>query len=826
MHPRLLLWAAGLAAGLLLTAAVSPAQTLDPTFTSPALYEPAYVTAVAVQPDGKRLVAGAAVEAEGQAANLLVRYNADGTLDQGFRAAVSGYLWNPGQVLLPLRNGKLLVSVGIFRAGAVVRSALVRLNADGSVDAAFDAGGQLNNTQYLAVSEQPDGKLVVSGTFTQFGSMAAPGLVRLLPDGAPDPGFTPPSFGLPNVRIMTHALQPDGKLLIGGFLNSTSAATLLRLNTDGSTDPSFTPPAMGTLWALALQPDGKVLVSSSSQLRRLLPTGAADNTFTPLNQISPLQRLLVQPDGSILAATNFASSQPTSTGSLVRIQANGTRDASFQLPASWAAGQGFGVTALARQADGRLLVGTSRPVYPTGHARDARTLLLLEPSSSLSSSWQPLPLARATTFDVTSQPDGSVLAAGSFTRCGSWPVGGIVRLRSDGQPDTAFNRRAAVNGTVRQVKLLPSGQVLVGGEFTQVGATATQALVRLLPNGELDPAFAYRPSTYTISQVQKLGVLGNGSVLVHGTLRPAGSSGPPIPPLLRLLPNGQHDPTYAYTRTDYLTAVHFLADGRTVLVAQDNTGAGANVQRLLPSGADDASFAAFGMGSAYVDAVLVDSQDRVLLVEATIPSGTSPRTYQVLRYTANNNAPDATFTPVTLNNLYDYVIGLVEQPNHRILLVGGFVGTNNEYQPLRRLLPDGQPDPSFASTAVSGEGYAVAVQPDGKLLLGGYYFETSSQQLPSVVRLTAPNVLSVSPQQRLAATSVWPVPARQQLHLALDAAARPQRVSLLDAAGRVVLQQSAARPELSLDVRALPAGVYLLRVDYADGPATRRVVVE
>jgi hypothetical protein len=65
------------------------------------------------------------------------------------------------------------------------------------------------------------------------------------------------------------------------------------------------------------------------------------------------------------------------------------------------------------------------------------------------------------------------------------------------------------------------------------------------------------------------------------------------------------------------------------------------------------------------------------------------------------------------------------------------------------------------------------------------------------------------------------------LHLALDAAAQPRRVTLCDVAGRTVrVRQLVPQASLTFPVQDLPAGTYLLRVDYADGPVTRRIVVE
>ena len=89
------------------------------------------------------------------------------------------------------------------------------------------------------------------------------------------------------------------------------------------------------------------------------------------------------------------------------------------------------------------------------------------------------------------------------------------------------------------------------------------------------------------------------------------------------------------------------------------------------------------------------------------------------------------------------------------------------------------------------------------------------------------SALGAKQEQGLAAgTQAWPVPVHNVLHLQLVAAARPQGVSLLDVLGKTVLTQEAAGTELTLNVASLPRGVYLLRVAYANGTTTRRVVLD
>ncbi|UOQ65050.1 T9SS type A sorting domain-containing protein [Hymenobacter volaticus] len=121
----------------------------------------------------------------------------------------------------------------------------------------------------------------------------------------------------------------------------------------------------------------------------------------------------------------------------------------------------------------------------------------------------------------------------------------------------------------------------------------------------------------------------------------------------------------------------------------------------------------------------------------------------------------------------------------------------------------------------------MSVQPNGALLVGGDFNSIGNQQYFSLVRLLDANVLHVSAVQPASRTEAWPVPTHDQLHLRLDAASKPKHVELHDALGRLVLRQAVSTAEVNLDVAALPAGVYILKVQYAlGGSFTRRVIRE
>ena len=138
----------------------------------------------------------------------------------------------------------------------------------GSNDPTFnvvDDGTNRDGANYavLALALQPDGKLLIGGGFTAYNGTPRNHIARLNADGSLDASFNPGSGA--NFEVHALALQSDGKVLIGGTFtsyNGTPRNRIARLNADGSLDASFNPGtgADTSVRALALQPDGKLLI--------------------------------------------------------------------------------------------------------------------------------------------------------------------------------------------------------------------------------------------------------------------------------------------------------------------------------------------------------------------------------------------------------------------------------------------------------------------------------------------------------------------------------------------------------------------------------------
>ena len=264
-------------------------------------------------------------------------------------------------------DGKVLVSGDFSSINGVSRRGIARLNTDGSVDLGFNPGtGADGRVPALAV--QSDGKVLIGGWFTSVNGVSRNRVARLNADGSVDSTFdTGPGPAWSNDYFAWRlAVQPDGKVLIGGGLLAFNGATLnriARLNSDGSLDPSFNvgSGANQDVYSVAVQSDGKVLIGgtftsvndlSRSRLARLNGDGSVDIGFSP-GVAGPVFSVVVQPDGNILIGGNMGSVNGVTRIGVARIQANGTVDLSFDP----GAGPDNQVRSVALQADGKVVLG-------------------------------------------------------------------------------------------------------------------------------------------------------------------------------------------------------------------------------------------------------------------------------------------------------------------------------------------------------------------------------------------------------------------------------------------------------------------------------------
>jgi uncharacterized delta-60 repeat protein len=225
------------------------------------------VTSVAVQPDGKIIVAGSALTNDSGNADFAVARltsNLSG-FDTSFGnggVKIIGFDLGPGRADVPFAialqpNGSIVLAGYAYKSDDLADGALVRLNSSGQIDTTFGSGGKVlqewgNQTTIIDIALTHDGRIALGG-YTIIFDKSRPVFTanRLLNDGSQDPTFQPcdgdfcrvgPAYldfgGNDYANAMT--VQSDGKILVAGITSGAiGQIAIARFREDGTPDPSF-----------------------------------------------------------------------------------------------------------------------------------------------------------------------------------------------------------------------------------------------------------------------------------------------------------------------------------------------------------------------------------------------------------------------------------------------------------------------------------------------------------------------------------------------------------------------------------------------------------
>ena len=265
------------------------------------------VYAMLVQSDGKIVVGGSFTQLDGQLHRNLGRLNADGHVDASFAPTAGG----PVRCLAPQADGKIIVVGDFVGFNGLPLQRIARMSADGMVDNTFTPTA--NSTTVWTAAVQVDGKVLVGGIFTNLSGVTRNRLGRFNRDGSLDSSFNPgvDQGGQPPVNAL--AVQPDGKILVGGFFTNLAGQfrnNLGRLNSDGSLDSSFDSSntlAGGAVTSIIVQSDGDILVANGSNAHHVNPANGQVNTLVAPPPDNLLRSLALQRDGKALFGGNFTT---------------------------------------------------------------------------------------------------------------------------------------------------------------------------------------------------------------------------------------------------------------------------------------------------------------------------------------------------------------------------------------------------------------------------------------------------------------------------------------------------------------------------------------
>jgi uncharacterized delta-60 repeat protein len=647
--------------------------------------------AVTVQPDGRIVIAGEAdVLGFGNFDIAVARLNPDGTFDTTFGngGKVITNLPNNrpdfGRALGLQPDGRVVVAGYSNRPTSGDDFVVVRYNADGSLDTTFDGDGVvttdiLTNREDRASSLvlQPSGDIVVAGYTNDPSFRNDFALVRYTPNGSLDLSLngtgkvtTDLNVGVDDVANAV-ALHGDGRIVVAG--QSASDFGVVRYNANGSRDTSFGGGdgivttnfgggATDIGRGVVVQSNGKTTVAGRSRTElafaRYNLDGTLDSSFGRgglavqnagnnfISGFGGYWGIALQSDGRIVAVGEGWREATGIDFTASRLNANGTFDLSFKggdgIASTDISGFFDGAEAVGIQPDGKIVVAGSAQNSTGGfdfavvrYLTDGTLDTLFGGDGIVTTDIRGNPDERG--HAVAIQPDGKIVVAGQTDNAtdGNLDDGVLIRYNPNGTLDTSFGNGGVVitPGSVvnpnrftwlrsNSIALQPDGKIVVAGQAAFFSVSRDGFVARYNANGTLDGTFGRVPpngtqgGTITIDfntsdTLNAVALQADGKVVVAGAAD-SGTSRPSTDFVLaRLTTNGQLDPSFdgdgkVFTNfeNDNFDAAEEVAiqpDGKIIAAGStDVNGGDFAVARYHTDGSRDASFGG-GDGLVNVD---------------------------------------------------------------------------------------------------------------------------------------------------------------------------------------------------------------------------------
>jgi uncharacterized delta-60 repeat protein len=669
---------------------------------------------------------------------------------------------NQKEIVIPILNDGLVEDTEFFSITLSEPSAGVLLNAssrarveilDDEVNAALELAfapeidGQVSMTAY-----QPDGKILIAGSFNHVHGVERTGVARLHADGSLDLSFNAgPGFsyagGACCGSIQTFTVQPDGRILVGGDFQEVQGAArarLARLLPDGSVDLTFTPPSelFSPASALVLQPEGKILVAGDLILR-LNGDGSRDNTFKAAGD-GGVQLMQMLTNGSIMVGGWFTQWEGQPRGHVARLKSDGSLDPTFAPPE-------LTDTATGALLDRALAISTDGKTLLTGLANDAQgqqraVLVLLNPDGTIASNFQTTAAGTQLNLGFINsalfEPGGALLIVSGGT---------VARLNPNGSvdPGTRYNlSQMSWWGGGAHLETEPSsGKTLASGWFYRSDGSNV-ALARLDLGNARSTKLTFSQREFGASEtaparisVRRIGDVSGSSVVKFVAEAEQGLTA--FVPLTVTL-------TYSPLESEKIISIPLIDDAitnedrRITLTLSDPTpGALLDLAQASVTIGDDETPGTIDFG--FDPSLAIAPENGSLVGVYTIQPLADGRVRVWGRFETVRGVRAEGYALLNDDGSLDIGDGQPSPPgSHFMTQFDGRV-IDNQADKLFRRFGDGTPDPSFSLTFTPPWSVRTAVQQaDGKIVIAGSFSTINGSAVRSIARVNPDGTLDTN----------------------------------------------------------------------------------
>ncbi len=657
-------------------ARLNPNGSLNIEFLPPSINDGS-VVGIAIQGDNTILVAGYFQRVSGGTRRALIRLNLNGTLDEPYKPSFGALIGNSSQMqvtgLALDQSGNAIISGSFTTVDGILRRGLARLNSNGSLDPSFDPQ-QGTDQEFGSPSRvfiQPNGQILVGGASMIFHGVRRRGIARLNADGTLDGAFNP-GIGV-DESVFAMGVQTDGNVVIGGSFRSVGGIAALNVARILTTPSSLQVVQFVTTSAFITEGDGAVkllierigdpageitvdytvgggtatpgddylLQDGTVRFRAgettneisisILDDGLSEPTesleVTLSNpssgvQLSPHRSAVIEirdneipnlidwsfdasilngnypqasallPDGKVILVGCGFTIDKTLRGPVIRLKVDGSFDPSFVSPFSL--DDGSCLRRLMVLPDGKILVAGD--FYLSAPGGDRNGLVRLNADGSLDTGFLAWPgTDYSQNVRLESAKNGTILVSNG---------GDLIRLKGDGSLDKTL-LGFPIRGYAQVFAVQQNEKIIAAGSFSaDEPPYGPYGLVRLNPDGSPDAQFnenAKAASNW--ESVQSVVAQPDGKILIGGNFQTSGA--PPHSGIARLNTDGTLDTAFTFgTKVEYRNPdsapspgsvgyITLQTDGKILISGGFNSVNGVprqNAVRLNADGSVDPSF--------------------------------------------------------------------------------------------------------------------------------------------------------------------------------------------------------------------------------------------
>lgn len=608
-------------------------------------------------------------------------------------------------------DGQNLLVGGNFIGYNQYVNQIVKIFSGGSQDTSFDMGDGFYSTttvfpEIFSIAIDSNGDYYVGGLFDKYKNQSRNNIVKIKSNGDIDDTFNV-GTGF-NGEVRKIKILSDGKILVGGNFstyNSLTSWILVKLNVDGTIDSTFNQPTtnFGSIYDIITNSSDSIYLGgdfitysgvAAQYIVKLNSNGTIDNSFSSFSGFNgTVTKILLDSSENLYVGGSFTSYSGVSANRIIKLLPTGEKDISFD----------------------------NSTGFNTGTVND---------------------------MDIDSL--NKIYAVGTFTSYKGTSAVYMIKLNTDGSKDITFNNTSKFstnNGTLRSVRIDPTGSIYFGGYFTTFGVTFVNNIIKLDSSGNLDGSFNfYGKMGYANAFVNTIQIDSNNDIIIGGKFFAYKQPSQLVSiSTFNAAKNNSFDPNYGLSVSVSLntqsvrgllksSSNKFYVSGyfENYSLYNGNYRAIA-LLGLNNDGSPDATINVNTGGNGPISRIFQDSLGGIYLTGqfTSYKSVAVPRIVKI-----NSDASiDNTFSRSGFQSTNDMVIDFDTSNN---LYVGGsfttFSSQTNNY--IIKILPNGFKDTSFDNTTGFNNFVSdVKVDLNGKILVGGGFTSYKGNTENGIIRL-------------------------------------------------------------------------------------------